>query len=266
MAVALPVIKIRGAACRFDEHLVFTGIDLDVYPGEVLTVLGPNGCGKSSLLRCMGGALRLSQGTVHFNDVDVSTLDATARARKVGILFQDHTPSFPFTVLDVVIMGRTPYLGRFGAPSPKDAALAEEALDKVGMRDLKEKPYTEVSGGERQLVLLARTLVQQPEVILLDEPTAHLDFKNQTLSLKAIAALAAQGLTMVMTTHDPNHAFLLPGRVAMMQPGGAIIVGRASELITEAALSATYGIGISVLSVPARASSGEFRFCSPWYS
>jgi len=239
-------------------------MDLDVYAGEVLTVLGPNGSGKSTLLRCIGSALALAEGSVRLNNVDVSSLDAGARARKIGFLFQHHTPSFPFPVLDVVSMGRTPHLGVFGVPSAKDAALAAEALDRVGMLHLKNRPYTRLSGGERQLVLLARTLVQQPEVILLDEPTSHLDFKNQALALKTIGALAAQGVTMIITTHDPNHAFVFPGRVLLMKPGGAILTGVASDVMTDATLSATYGIDIAVVSVPRRSGLGEHKFCTPW--
>jgi len=276
MAVTQPLIEVRGAAFRYGDRQVFKGLDLDVFRGEMLSILGPNGCGKSTLLRCIGGALNLNEGTVRLDRIDIAGMDATARARRIGFLFQQHTPSFPFPVLDVVSMGRVPHLSLFGVPSSEDAALAEQALDRVGIHHLKDRPYTEVSGGERQLVLLARTLVQQPDVILLDEPTSQLDFKNQALSLKTIGGLAAQGVTMIMTTHDPNHALLFPGRVAMMKPGGCMITGLASEVITDANLTATYGIDIAVYKVPRRAGvggvggvdggagSGELRLCSPW--
>jgi iron complex transport system ATP-binding protein len=262
MAVTRPLIELRGATFRYDSQTVFSAIDLDVWRGEVLTVLGPNGCGKSTLLRCIGGALALAQGTARLDNVDIASLEASARARRIGYLFQQHAPSFPFPVIDVVTMGRTPHLSLFGTPSSQDAALAEQALDRVGMRHLKDRPYTELSGGELQLVLLARTLVQQPDVILLDEPTAHLDFRNQAQCLKTIAALAAQGATMVMTTHDPNHAFLLPGRVLLMKAGGDILTGVASQIISDSTLTATYGIDITVVTVPRR--GGELKFCSPW--
>ncbi len=254
----------RNAAFRYGEREVFSGVDLEVLRGEMLSILGPKGCCKSTLLRCIGGALALSKGTVRLDGTDLSSLDVTARARRIGFLFQEHIPSFPFTVLDVVSMGRAPHLSLFGAPSSKDAALAEQALDRVGMLYLKHRPYTAVSGGERQLVLLARTLAQQPDIILLDEPTAHLDFKNQVRSLKTIAALAAEGVTLIMTTHDPNHALLFPGRVAMMNPSGSLVTGNASEVINEATLSATYGIDIAVFSLPRRAGPAELQFCSPW--
>jgi iron complex transport system ATP-binding protein len=264
MAVAEPLIEVRRAAFKYGERTIFTSIDLDIFAGEVLTILGPNGCGKSTLLRCIGGALTLADGTVRMGNDDLSTLDPGARARRIGFLFQGHTPTFPFTVLDVASMGRTPHMGIFGMPTPRDAALAEEALDSVGIRHLKNRPYTELSGGERQLVLLSRTLAQQPDVILLDEPTSHLDMRNQVLCLKTIGALAIQGRSMVMTTHDPNHAFLYPGRVVLMKPDGSLLTGPASDVITDATLSMIYGIDIGVFSVARRAGPGQLTFCSPW--
>ncbi len=254
----------RGASFRYGPHEVFSGIDLDVFRGELLSILGPNGCGKSTLLRCLGGTLPLAAGSVRLDKADLSSLDAGTRARRIGFLFQNHTPTFPFPVLEVVSMGRAPHLGLFAVPSPKDIALAEQALGRVGILHLKDRPYTEVSGGERQLVLLARTLAQQPDIILLDEPTSHLDLRNQVHSLKMIAELAAQGVTMIMTTHDPNQALQFPGRVIMMKPGGTILVGLASEVITGAELTSTYGVDITVLEAPRRDGRGEIKLCSPW--
>lgn len=160
-------------------------------------------------------------------------------------------------------MGRAPYLGLFGVPAAKDLALAEQALERVGILHLKDRPYTEVSGGERQLVLLARTLAQQPDIILLDEPTSHLDLKNQVRSLRTIGELTAQGVTMIMTTHDPNHALQFPGRVVMMKPGGSIVAGLASEVLTDTELTATYGIDIAVLSARRPGGQKEFKWVQP---
>jgi iron complex transport system ATP-binding protein len=263
-ASAERVVEVRGAGFSYGQRSIFRALDLDVRRGEVLTVLGPNGCGKSTLLRCIGGVLTLEQGVVRIGGAELASLDPAARARKVGFLFQDHAPSFPFTVLDVAVMGRTPYLSIFGAPSSKDTELAIDALGQMGILHLKDRPYTDLSGGERQLVLLSRTLVQQPEIVLLDEPTSHLDFKNQVHCLRAVGRLAAQGVTMIMTTHDPNHAFLFPGRALLMSPGAPPAAGPAGEIVTGAALSAAYGIPIDVLTVPRRTGPGEYRFCTPW--
>lgn len=242
----LPLLTLRRAAFAYGAQDVFRDLDLDVFAGEVLSILGPNGCGKSTLLRCLAGASALREGTVRLAGADLAQLDVAARARRVGILFQQHTPSFPFRVLDVVAMGRAPHLGVFGAPAARDMALAEEALNRVDMAHLAGRPYTELSGGERQLVLLARTLVQKPEVIVLDEPTSHLDLKYQVLCLKIIAALAADGIAIVMTTHDLNHVFLFRGRVALMQRGGALTTGLPRDVVTEASLARVYELPVGV--------------------
>jgi iron complex transport system ATP-binding protein len=266
MAVDAPLVRVREATFCYGQQEVLKSIDLDIYRGEVLSILGPNGCGKTTLLRCIGGVAVLSNGSVRLGDADVRSLSAPAQARKVGFLFQDHTPTFPFAVRDIVVMGRAPHLGFFSSPGPADFAMADEALERVGMAHVKERSYTQLSGGERQLVLLARTLAQRPDVILLDEPTAHLDFRNQVLTLRIIRSLAADGMTMVMTTHDPNHALWIGGRAALMKAGRFIGVGPASEVMTDATLSMTYDTDVRVFVVREREGPGQFRVCSAWHS
>lgn len=263
MAVTTPLIRAREVTFRFGQREILYGLDLDVNRGEVLSVLGPNGCGKTTLLRCLSGILTPSGGSIWIGDDEVHTLSPQARARRIGFLFQDHTPTFPFAVSDVVLMGRAPHLGLFGFPGARDHALAEAALDRVGLLNLKDRPYTRLSGGERQLVLLARTLVQEPDVILLDEPTAHLDVRNQALTLRMVRALATDGMTMIMTTHDPNHALWFGGRAALMKDGSFVDVGPASDVLTEAALTATYDVEVTVFSAPSRGGR-QPRVWSAW--
>jgi iron complex transport system ATP-binding protein len=260
-----PRVRLRGASFRYDDRDIFSNLDLDVYPGEVLCILGPNGCGKTTLLRCISGALKLKQGTAWLDGKDIASFSVIELAKRVGFLFQEHEAPFPFSVLEVVRMGRTPYLGFFDSPSAKDTELAEQALERVGMLHVKDRPYTQISGGERQLILIARTLAQEPEIILLDEPTSHLDFKNQALSLKMIDKLAEQGISMIMTTHNPNHALLFPDMVAMMNGGRFIATGKATEVISEETLEATYGIDVKVFSVPEPGGNGTLKLCSPWF-
>jgi iron complex transport system ATP-binding protein len=173
--------------------------------------------------------------------------------------------SFPYSVLEVVSMGRAPYLGRFASPSAKDISFAESALSKVGMLHIKDKPYTEISGGEIQLILIARTLAQEPQVIMFDEPTSHLDFKNQALCLNIINKLAEQGISMIMTTHNPNHALLFPNTVAMMNNGKFITIGKADEVVTENTLKEIYGIDVKVFSVPDPNGKGKLKMVTPWF-
>jgi iron complex transport system ATP-binding protein len=258
------LVEVRSASFRYAEHVIFEALDLDLNAGEVLTVLGANGCGKSTLLRCLAGALNLSDGSIRIDGEELVRLDAAARARKVAILFQDHQATFPFSALDVVTMGRTPHLGAFGAPSAHDRKLAEQSLGEFGLLHVKDRPYTALSGGERQLVLLCRTLVQEPEVILLDEPTAHLDLKNQVRCLKLIGMLAGRGVALVLTSHDPNHAFLFPGRALLMQQDRSVLIGTPSEIINSASLAATYGIEVGVFCIPRMPPFQNLTFCSPW--
>jgi iron complex transport system ATP-binding protein len=259
-----PLISLRSAGFRYGERTILSDIELDVHSGEILSVLGPNGSGKTTLLRCIAGALTPSSGSIQVGGDDIRSLAPPARARKIGFLFQDHAPSFPYTVEDVVLMGRAPHLGLFGFPGPRDRALADDALERMGMRHLKDRPYTRLSGGERQLVLLARILAQDPDVILLDEPTAHLDLHNQVRTLRMVRSLAADGMTMIMTTHDPNHALWFRGRAALMKAGRFIAVGPSREVLTEATLSAAYGVDVAVLPQASRFGNDQWYVCSAW--
>jgi iron complex transport system ATP-binding protein len=185
---------------------------------------------------------------VYFNHNDISSMNVIEIARNMGFVFQEHSAPFPFSVLEVVRMGRAPYLGIFASPSGKDTLIAEQALEMVGLLHLKNKPYTQISGGERQLVLIARSIAQGPQMIIFDEPTSHLDFKNQTLVLRMVKKLSRNGITVIMTTHLPNQALLHSSRVALMNKGNFIAVGKADQVMTEENLSQTYDINIKIVS------------------
>jgi iron complex transport system ATP-binding protein len=259
-----PLVRVRDASFRYGQRDILRDLTLDVRRGEILSVLGRNGCGKTTLLRCIAGALTPSGGSVQIGGEEIHRLAPPARARRIGFLFQDHVPSFPFAVRDVVLMGRAPHLSFFGFPGARDHALADEAIARVGIQELTDRPYTRLSGGERQLVLLARILVQQPDVILLDEPTAHLDLRNQVLTLRIVRALATDGVSLIMTTHDPNHALWFGGRAALMKDGRFVAVGPASEVMTESTLTATYDVDVAVYSPPSPTGSEALRVCTPW--
>ena len=257
-------IEMRNATFRYGDRVIFEDLNLTVLHGEVLTILGANGSGKSTLLRCLGGALNLNAGDICVDGKNLRSFDAAARARKVGFLFQEHQPTFPFTVLDVVLMGRTPHLHPFGGPSPQDQGLALETLDEIGLLRFKDRPYTELSGGERQVVLLGRALAQRAEVILLDEPTAHLDLTNQVRCLKLIRALSDRGIAIVMSSHDPSHAFVLPGRALLMGQDGSVTLGAAQQVIDRNSLTATYGVHVDVYRISRAPEGADLTVCSPW--
>jgi iron complex transport system ATP-binding protein len=256
-------LQIDNIAFNYGKKTIFSGLNIEVSRGEILCVLGANGCGKTTLLRCINGALKLKAGQISLDDVDIASLGVLELARKIGIVFQEHNAPFPFSVLEVVCMGRAPHLSFFGSPSHRDTEIALNALELVGMSHLKDKPYTQISGGERQLVLIARTLAQEPAVILLDEPTSHLDFKNQALVLQMIDRLSKTGLITIMSTHLPNHAFLFSSKVALMSDGKMLAFGSSGDVMTEDNLYLTYGIDVKILTVNYTKEGKTVRFCVP---
>ncbi|WP_158747739.1 ABC transporter ATP-binding protein [Acidisphaera sp. L21] len=219
---------------------IFSGLNFGMQRGQVLCVLGPNGVGKSTLLRCLAGLERLSSGTILLDGA------APAPGRSVGFVPQSDQPVFAFDVRTIVEMGRAPHLSWTAAPGRQDAAIVDRALARLGIGHLAPRLYPELSGGERQMVMIARALAQEPALLILDEPTSHLDFANQAGVLELARGLADEGLTVLMTTHDPDHAFLVADTVLVLSHGGIHHAGAVAETLTEARLSETYGRPIRI--------------------
>jgi iron complex transport system ATP-binding protein len=256
-------ISMHNGSFAFGELGVFEDVSFQVSKGEVLCILGANGCGKTTLLRSLNRNLKLKSGTVKIGETNISQMDITTIAQRVGFVFQEHSAPFPFSVLEVVRMGRAPHLGFFESPSKKDTAIAEQALETVGMLAYRDKPYTQISGGERQLALIARTLAQEPDIILMDEPTSHLDFKNQALILRIINRLAKSGIGVIMTSHFPDHALLYSDKVALMAQGKFVALGNPDDTITEPNLKRVYGIDVKVLRVDETDYGKPVKICLP---
>ncbi len=226
---------------------VFDGVSLSAGKGEVLSILGANGSGKTTLLKCINRILAPQSGKVLIDGVDIQGLGRGDIARRIGFLPQMHVSAYPYSVRDVAVMGRAPYLSLTSSPGEADYKIADESLEALGIAHLAEKPYTKISGGERQLALLAMVLTQQPDVLLLDEPTSHLDFGNQIKTLQMIRQLSERGYTVVLTSHFPDHAFHLGCRVAVMKEGRMIDEGKADDVVTEENLQSIYGVGIKIV-------------------
>jgi iron complex transport system ATP-binding protein len=240
------MLEVRGLNFSYGKFSV-RDITLNVKEGEVLTLLGPNGSGKTTILKCIYGLLKPVKNCVFIDGKDFHSLSLKERSKIVGYVPQSHHPPFPYTVLDVVVMGMTPQLGVFEAPKKKHYEKAVGALRLLGIEWLKDRPYTQLSGGQLQLVLIARALVQEPKVILLDEPTAHLDFKNQVRILEIIKKLAnEQSISAVLTLHDPNLACIYSDTIALIKNGMIRAIGKPDEVMVEDLLEEVYEVPIRI--------------------
>ncbi|MDD4498740.1 MAG: ABC transporter ATP-binding protein [Methanosarcinaceae archaeon] len=240
------ILEVKSLSFSYGNGPVFEKVSFSLGRGEIMCILGSNGAGKSTLIKCIAGLLRPASGTVRILGEDAALLGAGALARCVGYVPQQNNVVFPFTVLDFVVMGRTPHLSLFAAPQAKDMEIARDALAMVGISTLAERPLASLSGGQHQMVLIARALTQQPALLLLDEPTAHLDFGNQVLVLKTIQKLAASGMVIVMNTYMPDHAFLVGSSAAALAEGRLVAVGDVGTVINSRTMSSVYGVKVAV--------------------
>jgi iron complex transport system ATP-binding protein len=240
-------IEARDLAIGYPDRLVGSGLNLRLAQGEVLALLGPNGSGKTTLMKTFIGLLAPRAGEVRLMERPLVALPVAERARLIGYVPQVHHGTFAFTVESVVLMGRTAHGSLFARPSERDRQVSAAALDRFGIAALAQRPYTEISGGERQLVLLARALAQEPRFIVLDEPTASLDFGNQGKVMREIRALAEAGLGVLFTTHDPNHAMRAATRACLLREGRCLADGPAADVLNAAMLEQLYGAPVQVL-------------------
>jgi iron complex transport system ATP-binding protein len=248
-----PIVDIQGLSFAYGEAEVLRDLTMAIGPREVFAIVGPNAAGKTTLLRCVERLLTPKTGTILIDGRDVESLSAREVSRRIASVPQSHTPAFPYTVQDIVLMGRNPHLGAAAQPGAHDVMVARDAMEELHISLIATRPYTQLSGGQLQLVLLARALAQEAHVLLLDEPTAHLDFRNRHLVLSRIHDLAVRrGLTVIMTVHDPNDAMQYADRVGLVGDGILVAVGTPREVLTSDSLGRLYGMPIDVLTDGAR--------------
>jgi iron complex transport system ATP-binding protein len=257
-------LSVNGAVCGYKSKTILDGISFEVSSGEILCLLGPNGVGKTTLFKTILGFLKLKGGSITVDGDDIRRWPRKKFARVIGYVPQAHTPSFPFTVENVVTMGRTAHLGTFATPSKEDKEIAQEAMETLEIDFLKDCIYTEISGGERQMVLIARALTQQPSILVMDEPTSSLDYGNQMRVLRQIKRLAENGLGVVMTSHFPDHAFLCATKVALLRRDG-FDIGSPDEIVTEENMRLVYGINVKIASAAMKDGS-NVKACIPMLS
>jgi iron complex transport system ATP-binding protein len=254
-------LRVERLAFGHPGRVVGRDVSFSLAAGQVLCLLGPNGSGKTTLFRTLLRLLEPHEGAVLVDSASIAKWPRRQMARVFGYVPQAQLGTFPFTARDVVLMGRTAHVGLFASPTTHDRRQADAALEALGIAHLADRPYPEMSGGERQLALVARALAQEPTILIMDEPTASLDFGNQVRVLAHVQALARRGIAVVLSTHDPDQPFLCADLVALLHEGRLAQLGPAPEVITSATLRATYGVNVEVVTVTREGRT--LRVCLP---
>ncbi|HZP57594.1 MAG TPA: ABC transporter ATP-binding protein [Dehalococcoidia bacterium] len=245
------MLEVRGLRGGYRDRAVLHDIDLRVERGEVCVLLGPNGCGKSTLLRAITGALPLAEGDVRIEGVPVRGMSAADVARRVAVVAQAAPLPERFIASDVVMMGRTPHLRLLQSEGRRDAAIVRDAMRAAGCWELRERYVDELSGGEAQRVLIARALAQEPLLLLLDEPTSHLDLRHQVATFALVRDLCrARGIAAVAVVHDLTLGAMFADRVALMADGRIVAAGAPHEVLRAEAIAGVYGVPVRVVPHP----------------
>jgi iron complex transport system ATP-binding protein len=269
------VFKIHDIECSYGSHQVLKGVNFEVAPGSFLGIIGPNAAGKSTLLKAITAALKPTQGVVYFRGKDLNKLSRRDLAKQVAVVPQDTEVNFPFTVLEVVMMGRHPHLGRFIHESEQDFEIVRQAMESAHCWHLRDRNALELSGGERQKVILARALAQEPQIILLDEPIAHLDLSAQLEVLNLLKEMNSyHGVTVIAILHDLNLAAQFSKQLIMLSQGRIFQAGTPEEVLTAENIKGVYNTDVLVIRHPLTGvpqivilpATGEFSVSSslPW--
>ncbi len=256
-------LEVRDAECGYNKkNPTLSYVNFTVESGEVCSVLGPNGVGKSTLFKSILGLIPLIKGQVLIDGEDIARWSPARMAQSVAYVAQSHIPPFPYQVKDVVMLGRVGKIGPTGTPSVEDYRIVENAMADMGVDHLRDKVYTDISGGELQLVMIARALAQQPQMLVLDEPTAALDYGNVVRVIGKVRELAAKGYAVVMTTHSPDHAFMCNSKVVLLQRELPMKFGDAIDIITEKNMKQAYGINVKIVEF-VNTHNEVMRMCAP---
>lgn len=232
----------------YGNRQVLSAISLDLLPGQVLGIIGPNGSGKSTLVRALSGVIPLKYGTISVGGKDLTHSPASQRARWIAVVPQALQMPPAFTAWETVLLGRTPHLNWFGQVSPRDEEIVRKAMTRTRTLELADRPVGELSGGEQQRVLLARAIAQTTPVLMLDEPTSHLDLQYQVSLLDQVSTLAHdENLAVLLVVHDLNLVARYADRVAMLVEGRLIASGKPGEVLTPGLLSRVYQVPLQVL-------------------
>jgi len=256
-------LELRNVFCGYKkDKSVLQNVNFSVNTGEICILLGPNGVGKTTLFKSILKLIPIQSGEICIDGESVAKWSYKKLAESLGYVSQYHTPPFPYDVKDIVLLGRLNSVGYLGQPKKLDYEIADAAMEDMGVIHLRDKPYTDISGGERQLVMIARALAQEPNFLIMDEPTANLDYGNMVKVMNKIRSLRKKGLGVIMTSHMPDQAFMCDANVVLLQRRNPLQFGPARDIITEKNLHDAYGVDIQVVEFFNQA--GEMRrLCSP---
>jgi len=249
----MALLEVKEAGFGYGKNNILENINFQMNAGEVICLIGPNGSGKTTLLDCIMGILPLMKGNIFLHGKNISDLRAKEIARIISYVPQIHKKTFPYTVEEIVLMGRASHVGMFGSPDREDVTIAHDAIEIVGIKNLLHRPYTELSGGEGQLVMIARALAQQSSIMIMDEPTTHLDFQNSLTVLEVTRQLAKKrNLSIILATHYLNHAFYFENNglntfTAILDKRSFAIFGRPNEVITKDNISKIFKIDCKII-------------------
>lgn len=252
-------VEVKNLHFSYGEREVLHDVSFKVDAGEFLSILGPNGVGKSTLFRCVLGLLRDYTGSITVEGRDARSLSIRESAKLIAYIPQSSHPAFNYSVRDIVLMGTTSGLGTFSTPKKEDVRRVDEALERTGISELAERCFHRISGGERQLALIARALVQRAPVLMLDEPTASLDFGNQLLVLNCARELAREGYTVIQTTHNPEQSYMFSDRILALRGGEVLTEGKPGDVLTPDMMQRLYGVEVEVSSL----FDDRVRVCTP---
>jgi iron complex transport system ATP-binding protein len=250
-------VQACGLSYRIGDRVILDNVSLNIAAGDNIALLGANGAGKSTLMRLLLGLLTPHAGEVWVDGQPMRLMKRRDVARQIAYVPQSHVPSFPFSVAHIVGQGRLPAVGLAHAPSREDKTYVEQALTDLGILQLSERPYTELSGGERQLVLIARAMVQRANTLILDEPVTGLDFGHQRRLLALLKRLAVQGISVLSSTHRPEHALASANRVLVLHDGRLIADGAPHDVINSALMARLYQVDVEQID------TGGHRFFIP---
>lgn len=243
------MLRLDSVACGYGAKEVVKDVSFTLYAGDVMCLLGANGSGKTTLFRAILHFLPLTRGAVYIEGETIAHWSRRRLARAIAYVPQAHTPPFAFKVRDVVLMARTAHMNSMGTATRCDYEIVDQALDSLGILELAEEEYTQLSGGERQMVLVARALAQEAKLLVMDEPASSLDFGNQIRLLTEVKRLSERGVSVLITTHSPNHAFLCASQVAVMKAGRLLACGKPDLVMTSSCLEEAYGVPLKVVDI-----------------